>query len=66
MIEGMKKVLSGENEQEKGKKPVKAQDLARLYETIVQVSIKYTKSDTCTVYISVVLKNAEFYTEQFY
>jgi hypothetical protein len=37
MIEGMKKVLSGEHEQEKGKKPVKAQDLARLYETIIQV-----------------------------
>ncbi len=33
----MKKVLSGEHEQEKGKKPVKAQDLARLYETIIQV-----------------------------
>jgi hypothetical protein len=37
MIEGMKRVLSGEEVQEKGKKPVKPQDLARLYETIIQV-----------------------------
>jgi len=37
MIEGMKKVLSGELEQDRGKKPIKAQDLARLYETIIQV-----------------------------
>ena len=37
MIEGMKRVLSGEEVQDKGKKPVKPQDLARLYETIIQV-----------------------------
>ena len=36
MIESMKRVLSGEEAQEEGKKPVKPQDLARLYETIIQ------------------------------
>jgi hypothetical protein len=37
MIEGMKRILSGEEAQDQGKKPVKPQDLARLYETIIQV-----------------------------
>ena len=37
MIDNMKKMLSGEEAQEEGKKPVKPQDLARLYETIIQV-----------------------------
>ena len=37
MIDSMKKVLSGDEAQEEGKKPVKPQDLARLYETIIQV-----------------------------
>ena len=37
MIEGMKRILSGEEVQDQGKKPVKPQDLARLYETIIQV-----------------------------
>ena len=36
MIEEMKSYINGEKEVEKGKKPVKPQDLVRLYETIVQ------------------------------
>ena len=39
MIDNMKKVLSGGEAQEEGRKPVKPQDLARLYETIIQVLI---------------------------
>jgi len=39
MIESMKRVLSGEEAQEDGKKPVKPQDLVRLYETIIQVML---------------------------
>ena len=36
MISGMKEVLDGYVEQEKGKKPVKPQDLVRLFENIIQ------------------------------
>ena len=32
----MKKVLSGESPQQKGKKPIKPNDLVRLYENILQ------------------------------
>jgi len=36
MIDSMKKVLSGESPQQKGKKPIKPNDLVRLYENILQ------------------------------
>ena len=36
MIEDMKAIVNGEKEQEKTKKPVKAQDLVRLYESVIQ------------------------------
>jgi hypothetical protein len=36
MIEEMRKIVNGEKELEKGKKPVKPQDLVRLYETVIQ------------------------------
>ena len=36
MIESMKKIVSGECPQQKGKKPVKPNDLVRLYENIIQ------------------------------
>ena len=38
VINEMKRVLSGEVIVEKGKKPVKPQDLVRLFENIIQVS----------------------------
>jgi len=36
MIEEMKSYINGEKELEKGKKPIKPQDLVRLYETVMQ------------------------------
>ena len=36
MIDSMKKVLAGESPQQKGKKPIKPNDLVRLYENILQ------------------------------
>ena len=35
MIEEMKSYINGEKEIEKGKKPVKPQDLVRLYDTVM-------------------------------
>ena len=32
----MKKIIHGEKELEKGKKPVKPQDLVRLYDSVIQ------------------------------
>ena len=32
----MKKIVHGEKEVEKGKKPIKPQDLVRLYDTVIQ------------------------------
>ena len=37
LINEMKRVLAGEITVEKGKKPVKPQDLVRLFENIIQV-----------------------------
>jgi len=36
LIEEMKKIVHGEKEVEKGKKPIKPQDLVRLYDTVIQ------------------------------
>lgn len=36
LIEEMRKIVHGEKELEKGKKPVKPQDLVRLYDSVIQ------------------------------
>ena len=36
MIEEMKQFINGEKQVEKGKKPIKPQDLVRLYDTVIQ------------------------------
>jgi hypothetical protein len=45
----MKRIMSGEEAQEEGKKPVKPQDLARLYETIIQVRCTHPRSEESNV-----------------
>ena len=51
MIEEMKSYISGEKELEKGKKPIKPQDLVRLYDTGRFLTLNTTLCQICILIV---------------